>query len=108
LPSWLPEEYAFLKKNLKQAIVMEDPETMGEFLDTLKSFGLPDDHSLIRKGVNYLLSQQNPDGSWGDIEAEDIYRRYHPTWTAVDGLRDYAWHGKRLSFPRLKPLLKID
>jgi hypothetical protein len=107
-PSWLPHEYAFLKRNLKQAIVMKDPETMGEYLDTLKSFGLPEDHPLIVKGLTYLLSQQNPDGSWGDAEAEDIYERYHPTWTARDGLREYRWRGKRLSFQRLKPLLVCD
>jgi hypothetical protein len=87
---------------------MEDPETMGEFLDTLKSFGLPEDHPLIVKGLSYLLSHQNPDGSWGDVEAEDIYERYHPTWTAIDGLREYAWRGERLSFQRLRPVLVCD
>jgi hypothetical protein len=35
----------------------------------------------------------------------DTYQRYHPTWTAIDGLRDYRWRGERLSFPRIKPLL---
>jgi hypothetical protein len=73
-----------------------------------QSFGLPEDHSLILKGVQYLLAEQNPDGSWGDTEAEDIYERYHPTWTAIDGLREYAWRGKRLCFPELAPLLKIQ
>jgi hypothetical protein len=106
-PRWLPIEYSFLKRNLVQAIVMEDPETVGEFLDSLKSFGLPEDHSLILRGVKYLLAEQNPDGSWGDTEAEDIYERYHPTWTAIDGLREYAWRGKRLCFPELAPLLEI-
>jgi len=103
--SWLPQEYAFLRRNLKQAIVMEDPETMGEFLDSLRSFGLSERHPLIRTGMNYLLSTQNPDGSWGDTEAEGIYERYHPTWTAIDGLREYAWQGVGLSFPKLEPLL---
>jgi hypothetical protein len=100
-PRWLPDEFIFLKKNLAQAILMEDPETMGEFLDTLKSFGLTGTHPLIRRGMNYLLSTQNTDGSWGDIEAEDIYERYHPTWTAIDGLRDYAWRGERTRFRQL-------
>lgn len=104
-PRWLWAEYSFLKRNLTKAIVMEDPETMGEFLDALKSFGIAEDRSLIRKGIEYLLAKQNPDGSWGDIEAEDIYQRYHPTWTAVDGLREYSWRSKRLSFPKLGPLL---
>jgi hypothetical protein len=104
-PRWLPQEYAFLKRNLKRAIVMDDPEMMGELLDALKSFGLTETHPLIRKGLRYLLAQQNFDGSWGDPEAEDIYQRYHPTWTAIDGLREYAWRGERLSFQRLRPLL---
>lgn len=104
-PRWLPAEYSFLKQNLRRAIVMNDPETMGEFLDTLKSFGLDEDHPLIRKGVDFLLATQNPDGSWGDVDADDIYKRYHPTWTAVDGLREYAWRGQRLCFPALAPLL---
>ncbi len=107
-PSWLPHEYSFLERNLRHAIVMEDPEAMGEFLDTLKSFGLPEDHALIVRGMTYLLEQQHPDGSWGDAETEDIYQRYHPTWTAIDGLREYAWRGERLSFPQLKPLLACD
>jgi hypothetical protein len=105
-PRWLPDEYEFLKSNLNEAIVMEDPETMGEFLDTLKSFGLTENNPLIRKGMDYLLSTQNADGSWGDSEAEDIYRRYHPTWTAIDGLREYAWRGERLSFSRLSRMFE--
>lgn len=105
-PRWLPQEYEFLKTNLREAIEMEDPDMMGEFLDSLKSFGLKDSHPLIRTGMDYLLSNQNGDGSWGDMNAEDIYERYHPTWTAIDGLREYAWRGERLSFPMLMPMLE--
>ncbi|HEX8707296.1 MAG TPA: hypothetical protein VF723_03455 [Pyrinomonadaceae bacterium] len=104
-PRWLPEEFAFLKRNLDAAILLEDPEMMGEFLDSLKAFGLGDEHPLIRRGTKYLLSRQNADGSWGDAETEDIYQRYHPTFTAINGLREHDWRGQRLSFPKLKPLL---
>ena len=106
-PRWLWAEYSFLKRNLTKAIVMEDPEAMGEFLDSLKSFGVAEDRPLIRKGIDYLLANQNPDGSWGELEADDIYQRYHPTWTAVDGLREYKWRGRRLSFPKIAPLLRL-
>jgi hypothetical protein len=90
-PSSLPDEFAFLKANWREAIAMQDPETLGEFLDTLKSFGLRDSDPPIRTGMDYLLAVQNPDGSWGDRNTDDVYLRYHPTWTAVDGLRDYKW-----------------
>jgi hypothetical protein len=45
----------------------------------------------IRAGFDFLLSTQNPDGSWGDPKNEDLYSRYHTTWTVIDGLRDYRW-----------------
>ncbi len=90
-PRKLPDEFAWLKANLKEAIAMQDPEALGEFLDTLRSFGLKESDPLIRSGMEYLLSTQNPDGSWGDAKSNDNYLRYHPTWTAIDGLRDYTW-----------------
>jgi hypothetical protein len=104
-PRWLPEEYEYLKRGLAQAIATDDPETLGEIMDSLRSFGLTSRHPLMREGTEYLLAQQNADGSWGDLETENIYQRYHPTWTAMDGLREYRWRGERLSFPKLKPLL---
>jgi hypothetical protein len=97
--TWLPQEYRFLKENLQEAMKEEDPETLGEFLDTLRAFGLTDSDELIRNGVKYVLSKQNADGSWGDPGDTDVYNRYHSTWTAIDGLRQYAWRGTRLSFP---------
>lgn len=105
-PRWLPDEFEFLKANLEESIRMEDPEMTGEFLDTLKAFGLPESHPLIRQGTKYVLSKQNADGSWGDVNEEDFYLRYHPAFTAINGLRDIAWRGVRLSFPKLKPLIE--
>lgn len=102
---WLPHEFAFLKANIKEAIDLEDPDMVGEFLDSLKAFGLDHDHPTIRLGTNYLLSAQNSDGSWGDT-ASDIVHRYHATWAAIDGLRDYARRGEKLTFPKLQPLLE--
>ncbi len=103
-PRWLPQEFQFLRENLKEAI--GDPETMGEFLDTLRSFGLTNADPTIRAGVDYILSTQNSDGSWGDVQAQDAYVRYHTTWTAIDGLREYAWRGEGLSFAAVKSSLE--
>lgn len=105
-PRWLPLEFAFLKQNVEPARVRRDPEILGELLDSLKAFGLSASHPLIVRGTTYLLSEQNDDGSWGDPEEDDVRTRCHTTWTAIDGLRTGAWRGERLSFPRVKSLLK--
>jgi hypothetical protein len=90
-PHCFSQELAHLKANLRKAAEQKDAETMGEYLDSLRAFGLTLDDALIRAGFEYLLSSQNPDGSWGDPQDPDPYGRYHPTWTAIDGLRDYRW-----------------
>ena len=87
----LPKEFAFLRSNLRVWLAGDDPETVGEQLDTLGAFGLTLADAEMRSGFDYLLSAQGPDGSWGERDTSDIYRRYHPTWTAIDGLREYGW-----------------
>ncbi|HEV2801034.1 MAG TPA: hypothetical protein VGW12_11085 [Pyrinomonadaceae bacterium] len=106
-PRWLPAEFAFLKESLPEAMAIDDAEMAGEITDALKAFKLADSHPLIRTGMDYLLARQNADGSWGDPHADWIYARYHPTWTAIDGLRDHLWHGTRLRFPKLKLFLLL-
>jgi hypothetical protein len=100
-PTLLAPEFEFLKASLKEAIAIENPDMLGEFMDTLRSFGLAEDDPLIQIGMEYLFSHQNRDGSWGDKRLRD-----HATWTAIDGLSEYAWRGEGLSFPELKPLLE--
>jgi hypothetical protein len=92
-PEWLPDEYAFLKDNLRQSIKDDDPETTGEFLDTLRAFGMTDRDALIQEGMAFVLARQHADGSWGERDGKDAYTPYHSTWTAINGLMDYAWEG---------------
>lgn len=106
-PGWLPREFAFLKANVVAACERKDPELLGELLDSLKAFGLRASHPLIIRGTKYLLKEQNEDGSWGDPDEENIRIRCHTTWTAIDGLRTYAWRGQRLSRPEVKSMLKL-
>jgi len=104
--SWLPQEYDFLIANVTEMMRINDPETLGEFMDTLRSLGLSEKDKLIQYGIDYQLSHQNADGSWGDGDPKDAYKRYHSTWTAVDGLREYAFRGERLRRPELMTLIR--
>ena len=101
----LPQEFSYLKQNLGEAIALHDPETMGEFLDTLKSFGLTSSDEVIRTGMTYLLDTQRADGTWSPPTEKDPYTLYHSAWTAIDGLKDCQWQGEGISFPELRPLL---
>jgi hypothetical protein len=105
-PAWLPQELAFLRANLEAGLALRDPELLGEYLDCLKAFGVPSDNALVRAGVDFLMAAQNRDGSWGHVQDSDIYQRYHSTWTAVDGLRDFAFRGEGTSFPEALERLK--
>ncbi len=102
---WLPREFAFLKSNVAGACKRNDPEVLGELLDSLRAFGLSVSHPLIKRGAKFLLAAQNQDGSWGDPGEENVRTRCHTTWTAIDGLRAYAWRGERLSNPEIRPVL---
>ena len=104
-PRWLPREFEFLKANVASACERKDPELLGELLDSLKAFGLRASHPLIIRGTKFLLTEQNNDGSWGDPDEENIRTRCHTTWTAIDGLRNCAWRGLRLS-PEIELMLK--
>jgi len=102
---WLPSEFAFLKANVASACSRRDPEILGELLDSLKALGLGVNDPLIKRGAKYLLADQNEDGSWGDASEDNVRTRCHTTWTAIDGLRTYAWRGERLIRPAIKSLL---
>jgi hypothetical protein len=98
-PESFPREFGFLASNLMHTIEKGDLELVGEHLDTLRSFGLTASDPRIAAGIRFLLERQNPDGSWGDPAAQDVYNRYHTTWTAIDGLRAYAWQDGSVTFP---------
>ena len=104
-PYWLPAEYNFLATHLNDAVALNDPDMVGEFLDTLRAFGLPASEPGLRHATQYLLDSQNPDGSWGAREGAIDYRRFHATWAAIDGLRDFRWKHEGLAFPQLRTTL---
>jgi hypothetical protein len=96
-PSFLPQEFQFIRRKLEEAMLNEDPEMVGEGLDCLKAAGFENDPQ-VAKGMRYLISSQRPDGTWGDDD-DDVYTAYHAAWTAIDGLRDYHFHGRVTRMP---------
>ena len=105
-PELLPREVAFLRASVKEAAALDDPDMMGEILDSLKSFGLTEADPLVRQGTELLLARQNPDGSWGNVNEKDAYNRYHATETAVNGLSDYLLSQEGPWLPGIKELIE--
>jgi hypothetical protein len=105
-PRLLPAEYEYLRAHLRDGIALKDTDMLGEMMDSLRAFGVTEADKDMRAAIEFYLTHQNRDGSWGDTDDEDIYNRYHPTWNAIDGLSRYTWRGKELSHPELKPLLE--
>jgi hypothetical protein len=90
-PGCFPAEFEYLKTNLPAAIRDHDPELLGEYVDSLRAFGLDYSHAPLREATEYLLKAQNPDGSWGDPAEKDSYSRYHSTWTGLSAVQDFKW-----------------
>lgn len=105
-PRLLPHEFEFLRETMTSAISQRDADMLGEFMDSLRAFGMKTGDPLMRKGMEYLLETQNSDGSWGNRRERDIYLRYHPTWNAVAALSEYDWQREGLSHPELKSMLE--
>jgi hypothetical protein len=104
-PQLLPAEYEFLRAHIGEAVMLKETDMLGEMMDSLRAFGMTEDDPALRAAIEFYLVHQNADGSWGDMDEADIYERYHPTWNAIAGLSHYAWRGRGLSHPELKPLL---
>ena len=104
-PRLLAPEFEFLRANLREAVRQRDADMLGEFMDSLRALGLDERDPEIRAGVEFLLSNQNPDGSWGARDEKDIYLRYHPTWNGVAALGRYRWRGPSPRLEKYKHLL---
>jgi hypothetical protein len=90
-PACLPAEFEYLQSNLPAAIQDRDPETLGEYVDSLRAFGMDYSDARLREATEYLLSAQNQDGSWGDPTDKDVYNRYHTTWTSQGAIQEFSW-----------------
>ena len=100
-PPLLRRERSFLKDSMAWAIKQGDADTVAEIVDSLAGCGVEDDDARMIAGREFILAQQRDDGGWGD--ENDEYGRFHSVWTCIDGLRDYAWRGRRVISERDGP-----
>ncbi len=65
----------------------DDLDLLGEYVECMKIFGLGGNAEVI-ESLNYIVSQQNPDGSWVKTKSadKDPYDLFHPTWTSITAL----------------------
>jgi hypothetical protein len=65
----------------------DDLDLVGEYVECLKIFGFGG-REEVRESINYIVSRQNPDGSWvkNDGKEKDPYDFFHPSWTSITAL----------------------
>ena len=56
------EEFEFLREHFRLNMSENDPEMLGEFIDSLLVLGMPESDPLIREGMDNILARQNPEG----------------------------------------------
>lgn len=95
----LTREREYMIAQLPRVVRQGDVELTSEFVDSLRILGVGDEHRAVSAARSWLLTVQNPDGSFGDPGAEDFYDRYHSTWTALNALRDFRFQGRGPRWP---------
>lgn len=90
-PELIAPEKNYMLNTLDQLIDNGEVELLGEYLDALRTCGVEKSDPKWQRAAEWLLEQQNTDGSWGDLQEENTYKRYHVTLAAVQGLRDYKY-----------------
>ncbi len=103
----LPRETAYIRRHMDLALSWADPETLAEYIDSLKLTGEDESNSDIAHGVDILLAIQKADGRWEPMYPEDEYDRYHATWCVMDAFREYVLDGPNaMPDPRTEALLR--
>ncbi|KAK8804159.1 hypothetical protein WA171_000252 [Blastocystis sp. BT1] len=87
----LPHEYLFLQEHLPLMIQKKDVHLVGEFIQCLRIFGVEENNSSILDGLQFLLEEQNADGSWDNqmmdgFHVDLAYVAYHATMVAIQAL----------------------
>lgn len=82
---WL---YDYLRRNFEDILSIGHIDLIGECVDVFRSLGYTEENNeIVRKGTNYLLAEQKPDGTWGE-GGDNAYGTMHPTSCSIWALRE--------------------
>jgi hypothetical protein len=100
-----PHEYFFIIRNLPIHMHTGDIHLISEFIECLRIFGAPDSNERIKEGINFLLENQNADGSWDSSAGSDPYTVYHATMCACQAMLAHRYGGPGPGIVEVAPLL---
>lgn len=72
----------------------------------LHIFGVSDTNQLMIEGYEYLIHQQNEDGTWDNTEESDAYTSYHAIMVACQAMIVPQYKGYGPAMEEVLPLLK--
>ncbi len=91
-PEDLGPIYGYLRRQFASAFRHGSVEMIAEFVDVFRTLGFDEQNDdMVCQGTRFLLQRQLPEGGWGGWVGTgegDAYDNIHPTWVAVDALRD--------------------
>eukprot|EP00935_MAST-01C_sp_MAST-1C-sp1_P002034 g2034.t1 len=105
-PQLLPHEYYFIREHMAVQIKHGDVHLVGEFVECLRAFGATDTDSLVQKGMAFLMSCQEEDGSWDNAKETDDYTTYHATMVGVQALLQHRYRGFGPGMEKITPILR--
>ena len=71
-PECFPAEFDCTKTNLPSAIHDNDPELLGEYVDSLRAFGFDYSYAPLRDATDYSSKRKIPTGKAGEIQLRKI------------------------------------
>ena len=88
-PAQFGPAYDYIRAQFAPTLALPDLELVAEYVNLFRSMGFSDDDRMVCEGTRFLLAHQRPDGTFSDwAKAKEAYGGVHPTWVAVNALRD--------------------
>jgi hypothetical protein len=110
----LRKERRFLANELPYVVkYVQDPDMIGEMVDSLLALGVKQDNKDIQDGVEFILSHQAKDGMWidythpllEDVQAPEL-KWFHTTMAAMFSLGDERVKNAKCPLPKVMSVMR--